>query len=96
MAGVEVVLSSDLNDSFITAVVLRNGAVEAVAELPLPDREVLGLLVFFESLLPNDEVVGRGVGPEFGGPCGKDVGLKVVPYPGGTPSVKPGVPESAT
>ena len=96
MACVEVVLSSDLDDSLITAVVLRNGAVEAVAELPLSDSKVLSLSVVFESLSPNDEVVGLGVGPEFEGPCGKDVGLNVVPYPGGTPSVKPGVPESAT
>lgn len=35
MAGVEVVLSSDFDDSFMTAVVLRNGAVEAAAEPPL-------------------------------------------------------------
>ena len=96
MAVVEAVLSSDLDDSFITAVVLRNGAGEAVAELPPSDSVVLSLSVVFESLFPSDEVVGRGVGPEFEGPCGKDVGLNVVPYPGGTPSVKPGVPESAT
>ena len=96
MAGVEVVLSSDLDESLITAVVLRNGAVEPVAELPLPESEVLDLSFVFESLFPNAELVGRGVGPEFEGPCGKDVGLNVVPYPGGTPSVKPGVPEIAT
>ena len=96
MAGVEVVLSSGLDDSFMTAVVFRNGAVEAVAKYPLSDGEVLTLSVVFESLFPNDEVVGRRVGPKFEGPCGKDVGLNVVPYPGGTPSVKPGVPESAT
>ena len=94
MKGEEVVLSSDLDDSFMTEVVLRNGAVEAGAEPPLSCSKVLALTVVLESLFPSDETVGRGVGPEFEGPCGKDVGLNVVPYPGGTPSVKPGVPES--
>ena len=58
LAAVEVVLASDLDDSVMTAVVLRNGAVEAVAKLPLSDSKVPNLSVVLESLFPKNEVVG--------------------------------------
>ena len=54
----EVVLASDLDDTIMAAVVLRNGAVEAVTELPPSDSEVPGLSVVLESLFPKNEVVG--------------------------------------